>query len=317
LDFTRSFGLRDNPFLPTPLGVEGVSKRKVLRDLVVKPLRLHEDPALQPLFVPRAGPFADHLDDFRDRLAVAGYTHEGQSAPLTSFAFLIIGKAGTGKSTLVNAMLQWLLGCQVTPPWVPFVHPPEELGSAVPPLAQYLPDKVAQESGEDDYCCIVIDDLRKADAARALRLWSEVTHDRTLILFLVTSEERILYEVTETERVNLIHYPTQPLTPDHAVEFVRARVGHFRVGEYEGPLAAHPLFPFDEQDVRRSVERRTDKGEVVTLRTLNVSINKALQARQLALQGALRQGFDIGHVSERELAAHVLSLSEQYASLVA
>jgi hypothetical protein len=137
------------------------------------------------------------------------------------------------------------------------------------------------------------------------------------MLFLVSDEERLQDEVNDNERVSLTPYSTEPLTPDQAVELVRSRIAFFRDSAYEEHLAAHPLFPFDEQDVRAAVERRTDQGEVVTLRTLNVSLRKVLEHRLLAMRPQLRQDFDIREVGVQDLAAHVLSVGDTYAEMVA
>jgi GTPase SAR1 family protein len=318
LSFTPAFGLNDNPFRPTR-ALPGVRNRNALRDLDRKPLRLHEEPALQPLFVPEAGQFAAHLEDFRRKLSLAGYSPAAEAAPLTSFAFLIIGKQGTGKSTLVNAMLQWLLECDVQPPWVPFIHPPEELapGEESGDLGAYLPAQIKDRSTQDDYCYVVIDDLSQADAPRALRLWGEVTRDRTLILFLVTSEERLFFEVTENSRVATTAYRTQPLTPDNAVELVRRRIAQFRAPQYDSLLQALPLFPFDEADIRAAVESQTERGEVITLRTFNVALQRVFDQRLVELGDAVARGFDLAQVAPEQLPQHVLALSERYRALVA
>jgi hypothetical protein len=313
--YLRTFGLRDNPFRPYSK-LEGVSKAAG-SNLDTKPLRLHEEERLEAMFVPRAGPFEQHLSDFRQQLELAGYLPGEDVEPVTSFAFLVIGKQGTGKSTLVNAMLQWVLKCRVTPPWVRVLHPPEAIIDDPPALAEYIAQKLAQESRPESYCCIVIEDLKRIDAARALKLWSEVTRDRTLMLFLVTNEEPLLDDVNDNERVSLTPYPTQPLTPDQAVELVRSRIAFFRDSAFESHFAAHPLFPFDEEDVRAAVERKTDKGEVVTLRTLNVSLRRVLEHRLRDVGPELTDGFDIRHVRGEDIAAHVLSVADTYAEMVA
>jgi hypothetical protein len=315
LTYLRTFGLRDNPFRPYSR-LQGVS-RAAGSNLDTKPLRLHEEAGLENMFVPRAGPFEQHLEDFRQRLELAGYRPGEDVEPVTSFAFLVIGKQGTGKSTLVNAMLQWLLQCRVTPPWVRFLHPPEAIIDDPPALAQYMREKLEQQSRPDGYCCIVIEDLKRIDADRALQLWSEVTRDRTLMLFLVSDEERLQDEVNDNERVSLTPYSTEPLTPDQAVELVRSRIALFRDSAYEEHLAAHPFFPFDEQDVRSAVERRSDRGEVVTLRTLNVSLRKVLEHRLLEMRPRLAPEFDILQVGAEDLAGHLLSVADTYAEMVA
>jgi hypothetical protein len=317
MSFTAAFGLSDNPFLPTR-AIEGVKDRNAMRDLDRKPLRLHEEPALEDLFVEKAGPFDQYLRDFRRKLSLAGYSEDPGAAPLTSFAFLIIGKHGTGKSTLVNAMLGWLLRCHVDPNWVRFIHPPEEITAGeAQDFAAYLPGQISKRSVKNDYCCVVVEELSKANAPRALRLWNEVTRDRTLVLFLVTSEERLLFDVTDNSSVSLTPYRTQPLTPDQAVEFVRKRIERFRIPEYAARLQVQPLFPFDEADIRAAVESTTKRGEVITLRTLNVALKSVLDARLLELDDELDGGFDVGTAVPDLLPQHVLSVSEKYRALVA
>jgi hypothetical protein len=290
MSFTKAFGLSDNPFRPMRM-LQGVENRNAMRDLHRKALRIHEEPALECLFVQEAGPFAEHLDDFCTKLSSAGYSPDPRAAPLTSFAFLVSGEQGTGKSTLVNAMLGWLLKCHVEPDWVKFIHPPEGIiqGGGVPELASYLPAEIAKGSVAQDYCCVVVDDLTKADADRALRLWDEVTSTRTLILFLITAEERLLYE-TQNSRVELTPYRTQPLTPDQAVELVRRRIAQFRDDESAARLQNLPLFPFDEDDIRNAVKSKADRREVVTLRTFHVSLHGVLEARLRELSNAIQKG---------------------------
>jgi hypothetical protein len=312
--YLRAFGLRDNPFRPYSK-LKGVSKTGG-SNLDTKPLRLHEEEPLADLFVPRAGPFEQHLSDFRQQLELVGYGAD-EVEPTTSFAFLVTGKQGTGKSTLVNAMLQWLLKCHVSPPWVRFLHPPESIVDDPPALGAYLAKRIQEESTRDGYCCIVIDDLKKPDAERALKIWSEVTLDRTLVLFLITDEEQLHDEVNDNERVSVTSYLTQPLTPDQAIELVSSRIGFFRADTYRAHFESRPFFPFDEDDLRAAVESRTDKGHVVTLRTLNVSLRRVLERRLADLSPQVADDFDIRNVDPSQLDEHVLSVSKLYANLVA
>ncbi len=103
MSYERAFALRDNPFGPTrPLS--GIKNPALMQMLESRPLMVDVEPILFELYCLTCGPFEKHISEFKGLIATAGYA-DRTSIGLSSFIFLILGHKGTGKTSLVHAMV--------------------------------------------------------------------------------------------------------------------------------------------------------------------------------------------------------------------
>jgi hypothetical protein len=311
-DFKRAFGLTDNPFQPTrTLPCTTAIKPFLLNGLAKLPLRVHDEECLNPLFVEDAGPFADHLRDFRDMLAVDGYSDAG--AGTASNAFLIAGEQGTGKSTLAYKMAQWIGQCVAQPGWQTVEYPP--VGRQALNVSEPLPFLIEQLDSQttDGYARVIVDDVSRAELPGILKLYDAYTKTRVVMLILISSDLEVLRDQTDNSRWEVHRFETKPIAPDQAAAFVRARIDFYRDEGFTERLTANPLFPFSPVDIERNVVDRAGQGSgVVTLRMLSSLLNEAMRARLRELPN----NYDLEQIPPSQLEPELIHIQQKYSELV-
>jgi adenylate kinase family enzyme len=314
--FVRPFGLSDNPFSPArlpllPDGTRPSVAKLSLSNINTRPLRVDKEPNLRHLVVPGAGDFAAFEREFRNKLEVAGYAaHPVETA--NHLAFIISGAEGTGKSTLASMLVRRLQLCKAT--WSPVYYSVQTPGTFGRSLYKYLAEKL-DETPEDGYCYLVVDDLTAGNKDDAIKIFEEYSSSRILIMFMVTSDIQLLQEADENYRIELKRFRTESLTPDQAVAFVRHRIAQYREPRLREVLAEYPLFPFLEEDIRWDVaESRKDpnvgRGSI-TLRSLATILNRTLELHF----PIRRNGPDLAMLSANEIASRIIKPSQTYANL--
>ncbi len=307
--FAEAFGLDDDPFSPTAMSE--VQDKSLLTDLHKRPLRVDRDPGLDKLFISEAGPFDAHLRTFGKLLVIGGYRRDPVQAT-RSYAFLVRGEQGTGKSTLVYALIRWLSECKIQ--WNCLEYPPRHIAPAQRPgLYDYLSGEL-EKTGRGEHCYLVIDNLEAAAQLEATQLYQDYSGDRVLIMFLITADLGLLHDVNANHPVEIQRFEMRPLKPDEAVTFVERRIGEFRIGSYSAVLGEYTLFPFVADDLRAAVAGRDGEFHAgpITLRVLATTLHKLMEARLLGDGPDL----DLATLSPRQLADQLILLRPAYADLV-
>jgi hypothetical protein len=308
--FARVFGLNDDPFNPRRVPVKELA---LLSNLYKRPLQLERDHALDELFVPEAGPFAEHLEEFDGRLEIAGY-HDNPVMTIEPFAFLVSGEEGTGKSTLVSAFARWMSEYKI-PHWERLDYPPPGTDPGEPPgLYHYLSTQLKGISPHD-YCYLVIDNVDATTQLEAMLLYQEFSRDRPLIMFLITKDLELLHDAGHNHPVDLQRFQMQPLTPDQAVIFVAKRITRCRIGAHAQQLRDFELFPFLASDIRQVVAEKDGHFQrgPVTLRVLASTLH-ALMVSRLTSNGP---DIELAGLSRREIEDQLIILRPAYGELVA
>jgi hypothetical protein len=317
--FARPFGLTDNPFAPMRIPLlsgtqASVQNRLLLSNLHKQPLRLDKDSALEYLFVPEAGKFGRYQREFQDMLESADYD-QNPAVTTRQFAFLVCGEQGTGKSTLVNALVPWLRKCRVQDGWNEYRYPPEPPDPlANQGLHDYLAGKLSEVS-DGSYCCLVIDSLTALNKDEAIRIYEEYTGSRVLVMFMITDDLELLRESAENDRIDLKRFRMEPLTPEQALAFARRRIDQFRVDRLRPILADYPLFPFAKEDILQEVARNRDgRGDgqgSITLRSFATILQKTLAESW----SARRDDPGLEMLAPDQLASRIIKPAQAYAKL--
>ena len=324
LNYHDAFALRDNPFGPTKLLV-GITDPSVMQMLVSRPLRIHVEPRLETLYSPDAGPFAEFCRRFEVLIATAGYTANPSVRGISSFILLIVGYQGTGKTTVTNVMIDMLKRCtpQGERPWHvfdPWPHRDFVTASEQGEEINRLEREITAQTGRGDYCCVLIDNLVSGADRHPLQMFDRLSVDRIVFLFMVTSDLNMLGRPHHNSRHHMTVFETRELTPTSAVAFARHRTGAYRSVALP-PLTGHPLFPFDEVDLRDAVEARvfateTNGQGAITLRQLSVILNDVLLQRLVVLNQE-NPNFHITTLSPADVDAHIIHIPRAYRVLLA
>jgi hypothetical protein len=317
--YPRAFGLNDNPFDPCKPKLLGV-ERKWIDNLVTRPLRIDLEPRLMPLFVPAAGPFEQHLEEFRFKLEMAGY-----SAPPDpevggrSFAFLITGPKGTGKSTLASVMVHWLTECAGGKDQLAVIRNSQKEADG-PKFAEQIKVQVIKEVQPDSLCCLVLDDVDIATKNSLLEVYLELVDDAgiLLLMFLLSSNPDVIQEVgNDNARVVVDRYVMPPLSPERAASYVRQRTLHFRPEQFRPYFEAFDTFPFNADNIRSAIAPPTSNGQtneagLVTLRMLNRILADALAKTARALP----DDYDIKAIPPEKLPESFIDLKVSFQEMV-
>jgi len=303
-NYEPAFGLRDNPFSPrTFAGVGG----GLLNGIEGEPLPLDEAPALEPLFVPGAGPFQAAIDRFDRFLEIGGYRDDDPGGNLDSRSFRIIGPEGSGKSTLANMLVRRLKDCGhhgLTP--IRASAEDSQLAESI----EAVEKKARQEP--DGVCCVIFDDVRFGcerplhDLHQSLR----GTLRRPVVMFEIFHHAQDLGvpPPSDRARLDLEDLRTLWLTADHAVAFLISRIELFRVTDsvFTDELAT---FPFDVAEVAELVGE-SDGAEpgAFTLRSFSRLLSRGLGLEWMAR----RDDAPIKDLPAEELAARRISLKTFY-----
>ena len=320
-DYEKAFGLVDNPFSPIqPLGLNNIGAQN---ELEVKPLLINSEPMLQRLFSENAGPFGTYLNNFKQFLRQRGYRDTPPQAGINSYVFSIFGYEGTGKTTLAQVIISWLKLCKPkTGNW--YVHDEwsfqkvKEVQKQIERINEEQ-TRITKESGKNSYCCIVADNLVPGALDRAFEMYDQLTHDRVVFMFLLSSDRELFAQLSAESKRPITPFRTRPLSAEGAVAFIRHRITEFRVKPESQAtwISKFSLFPFEENDIRSAFA--TGKifdqvqGDTVALRDFSVMVTRML-AKKL---DALGEEFDINQVAEAEVENHIIWLSKEYNELVA
>lgn len=323
-DYAKAFALLDNPFNPLAR-LPGLGKKKWQNDLASNPLMINIEPALERLYIPDAGPFGTYLKNFQAFARQSGYRDNPPQVGNSSFIFSIYGNEGTGKTTLSQVLISWLRQCKpedgdwnVFDDWcLPKVLDPAKQGQRINELQERISKNVTPES----YCCIVADDLVSGVLPKVLELYDQLVSDWTVFLFLLSNDNQLFPALSSSGKRVTAAFRMRPLSSDGALNFIKCRLGEFRVafgnpGAEPPWLKTYPLFPFFEQDIRSAFDSNAVlglvDGDTVSLRQFGGILNGILTQRLYELDDE----FDITTVAEDKIKEHLLSLSSGYNRLV-
>lgn len=283
MSYDHAFGLTDNPFCPAePFLDLGVRYRKRLSS---SPLLLHEESKLMPLYC-EAIDAKRHFDDFERRIAAYNFrTTPSKALGTETFAFVVHGSKGSGKTTLVNRMISHMKDCAPNgTAWKLYGQWPEDNTSTDWQLKAIDEIRDAILGEHPEYACVVFDDLTAGAETAAANLFHRVDDEGIVIFaFLVTSNVALIKRDWAGMRLNPRVYSVDELSPEAAVEYIAARLNVFRSKSATGRFG--PLYPFDEQDITEALtEQAIGRGAVfkgaVTLRVLNGTLCDALFRRK-------------------------------------
>lgn len=318
-DYRKAFALIDNPFNPyAPLA--GLKRAVLQNELSKKPLLFNLEPALKPLYAAGAGPFGAHLETFQDFVRDRGYNDNPPQLGNGSFIFSIYGVEGTGKTTLSQAIVQWLQCCRtpgagwrVYDEWsvraiTPLTEQPTRIGD--------LEHSIAVETAENSYCCIVADNLDSTSLSRVLAMYDQLSLDRIVFLFLISNNSQLFAELSEHGKRPNKSFRMGTLTANAAVSFVKHRVGQFRDPNAMMPwLTNNPLFPFDESDIRNSFDEgfiyEHGSRDTISLRQFSVILSQLLAGTLKSTDSS----FDIAQAPQTAILEKTIQLMPSYAGL--
>lgn len=138
-------------------------------------------------------------------------------------------------------------------------------------------------------------------------------------MFLVTSDPHLLTKSWHDCRYEVIPFDTRALLPQEAVSFVRHRIQYYR-SEPPPHLEQYALFPFDEDDIRRSVQRTNsnianNSESIVTIRQLSSTLSQVLFRRKKELQ--VKADFQLAEIPPVALSQYIIRTVEAFQQVVA
>jgi hypothetical protein len=314
-DLQKAFALRDNPFRLNKFFPDEMLNE--LRDLLeTTPLRMAEDARLLPLYsddvYPAETPWqrGTPFQNFQSRMRDLDYNDNPKSVDKRKNAriFLIRGPQRTGKTTLAQRMMRWLLDCDgAGNAWHPIqlVETPDAAALAT------LRNTIAGFSKNRGVLCL-IDDVAATAESEVLKVFNVSRTDRALIFFMTSSDYDVLKKSTneyQIQQPSVIAYETRTLNPARAIKYCRHRMDLVRPADAPAWLARVPLFPFTEEIVTSSISSEGDRSGrkwtemgTIDLAQLNVKFANALDTGR----DALPADFDIATVSEADVPKHFL-----------
>jgi hypothetical protein len=287
LTYEQAFGLRDNPFCPVkPL--LGMTKPNLISNLSAEPLRVHEEPLLMTLHYEGLG--RQSLVQFKEMASEAGYAPPAIGTQ--SFLSIILGPQGTGKTTLANVLVHHLKQCTPGAPGVWRVYEPwankqpDQSDGQIKDIAD-LPGKILGETTDQDYCCVLIDNLQSGAEQAAFNLYGTLFQRRIAFVFLVSSDPLLLKKKWDNVRYGPILCRTSEFQADNAIGYIQHRINIYRVPGVQIP-SGPDIFPFDSQEIANSLTKKTfgPRGEIqgiVTVRQLNNTLCWALRDARKAI----------------------------------
>jgi hypothetical protein len=310
--YSQAFALNDNPFSPTKrLENVPLDNAPLMTALVSQPLRIHKERALLELYCREAGPYGQLLQHFKNELNLEGFDDNPPSVGNFSYIFLIRGPQGTGKTSLANVMIDYVKRC--TPageaPWQVYDEWPnhefndanEQIGMLQSLKAKIINDAPARS-------CILVDNLIKGAETATFQIWDQLRSQRMVFFFLVTSDLDLIKQPLDNSKFDIKDFSTRALLPDEAVAFVRHRLHYYRP-KAPSSLANHPLFPFDEYDIREKVAPKaalnaaTIDNSMITLRQFGQTLNKALRGRMMILDSDYDVAKSLPNAIEKQIIA--------------
>jgi len=319
-DFAEAFALRDNPFSPIT-ALAGLKNLAAQNSLEINPLLINSEPALQGLFSSEAGPFGTYLTNFKQHARRRGFRDQPPSVGVNSSLFSIFGYEGTGKTTLAQAIISWLETCKpVGSSW--HIHhewsllKEKDAQKQIERIAKAT-DDISRMTGPNSYCCIVVDNLIVGALDSALTMYDVLSQNRVVWQFLISSDRELYARLSGEGRRQITPFRTRALSANDAVAFVKHRITEFRVPAPNQPpwIAAHGLYPFDEEDIRSAFAGGVllNNLDTIALRDFSVMISQMLMNKL----DALDEEFDITTLPEAEIGTHKIWLSKEYNELMA
>jgi len=317
--YKEAFGLADNPFGPTK-AVLGMPL-PLTANLQSRPLLLHRNANLNQLYCESLSSFQDACKELEAVIEVDGYTANPPDRGGTSYMVSIAGDRGAGKTTLACRMIQMML--ERTPQGAAAWQVEELfLNSTQQTLSEQLDKLKALESkviaDQREYVCILVDDLL-AEAYSGIATLYDNLLSQTVFFLVFTSWDPKMPEQID-KALHFVHrFSIPPLSPDDAVAFVTARYQRFRLPATNG-VAAMPLFPFDEQDIRTAVAVRVISGASATgpvsLRMFATVLQAALLKRLKEIAAGNDPAFDLAAIPVAQLQALQIKVAQAYEIVV-
>jgi hypothetical protein len=316
--YKEAFGLSDNPFGPL-LAFDKVPPNLTL-ELAKRPLFVHKNDGLDQLCCEKISSFKKACDKFEGLLEVSGYTANPVGRGVTSYLISVQGDRGAGKTTLASRMLQ--LTRKRTPVSEPEWNVEElslrsigqtvtEQAALIKALEKKILDKKAM------YNCVLVDDLLADAYPYVTQMYDTLTAE--FVAFIVfTCFDRKIAEHIDKSLHTVKKYEVEPLSPDDAMAYVAARYALFRLPVTPGILG-HPVFPFDESDIRQAVQGRVwtavPTTAPVTMRLFASILADAL-ARRLEDLATSEPAFDLSKVPASRLPELQIQLAASYQAAV-
>jgi hypothetical protein len=312
-DLQVAFALRDNPFNPA----YAVPSLPLFANLAVRPLVVHKAAELRAYYVDEAGPFAQHLKDFRKKLRFRGIRESPPSRRGDSGVVLVAGPRGTGKTSLASTMIALLKGIQPAgePPWCTFDSGIEQETDSQD-LSQFrqqielLKATIEKGSVDNDYCCVLVDNVTADTLSAALSVYDAFQGRRFIHLFLTTNDPRLSGSEPLNSARPIVKYVTSTLAADQAVIYVEKRIEHFRDPRLAVLVenAELHLYPYDASNIRASVATlgtHQDAAGAITLRVFNQYLDRHLRAKL----ESFGDGYDIQKETRDALLVKRIDLS--------
>jgi hypothetical protein len=207
-------------------------------------------------------------------------------------------------------MIRWLLDCDPNrTAW----HPLHPWGASSAAAVAGLRDSITGLGRGRGVLCL-LDDVAAAAEAEILKVFNAARADRTLIVFMTSSDPAIIQKKGNDYRVGapqIVPYETSTLTPERAIKYCQLRMDLVRPAPRPPWLSQFPLFPFTDSIIASclsSAARGWNETGTIDISQLNVKFGDALD-RRLA---ALPDGFDIAAVAEADVPNHLVDLSSMF-----
>jgi hypothetical protein len=190
----------------------------------------------------------------------------------------------------------------------PFQSGPEQIE-----MINNLESEIKQSTGEDEYCCVVVDGLLHEAQSRAVELYYNL-QSRIIFLFLISSDLKILDQNQANSPDDFEEFRTSHLTAENALAYVRHRLDFYRVANSRLPCSHEcPLYPFSEGNITAVLGGQP--SDVVSNGHTNVTIrqfNRVLDDAIGLYMDRLQDTFDLSALQPEETDRHLIDLAESY-----
>jgi hypothetical protein len=179
-----------------------------------------------------------------------------------------------------------------------------------------LEAKVVADNPE--YVCVLIDDLLAEAYPTAENVYDKLIVNSVVFMVFTSCDPAMKAELGKALH-SVRKYPIEPLTPDDAITYVKARYALFRDSANDVPNQ-HALFPFDEDDIRTAVKVRVmvgapTEGGPVNLRLLASILQSSLENLMTEIANA-DPGFDCRAAAPALLEKLKIRIAQAYKVVV-
>ena len=313
----KAYGLRGNPF--TLADSLPVDIKNDLRDgLQTSPLRMALEKLLLPYYCDAVYPkvkswkwTSTPFQTFERLMQERGYSDNPQAVDPKGHSRIVLirGPRGTGKTTLAQRMMRWLMDCDpVENRWKyidwslnPEAHNALEQSESL--ISKFKVD--VEQQGRGRFLCLLDNVIAGVDS-EIFRVFQNLLPGRVLFFFITSYDRAILAKRYVNNDPSVIVYNTDTLMPEQAVAYCAERMTALRTETRPAWLAEYPLFPFTQDIIQRSlspVERGLwEEPGSVALRELNVRFSELLDLNKMELSPA----FDISQVPVNEVEKYLI-----------